>query len=431
MAPTTRRRKARPERIRVTLFDDATGSVPLPLPSSRRSWPVGVVFAVFFAIFAAIAVGQIASIRGQAVDSVFDLTFVLFQVFWVLGWSVGVLVLFLLTLLFLFYRESARITRDRLLHVPRLGPLRIIVEYDLARIRNLRVVPSGKDGARIRFDYGDGDNGLGNDLPPAVAESGVRTIQAAVEKLGPGPSPGDEGRREAMTGDATPPPDPRAAPAEPHRPTPEDLSLRSPSALALLGTNLIPLAGILVLGWSLGEVMVLFWAENAVIGFYNLLKMAVIGRWAVLVAGPFFVGHYGGFMAGHFLFVYFLFVRGIETAGAGPGVQTALTDLFVPLWPALLAMFVSHGISFATNFIGRREFVGRKVQDQMAEPYKRIIVMHLTIIFGGWLIMLLRSPLPALILLIALKTAVDLRAHRREHGSGRPAGAPAPSRAAA
>jgi hypothetical protein len=51
----------------------------------------------------------------------------------------------------------------------------------------------------------------------------------------------------------------------------------------------------------------------------------------------------------------------------------------------------------------------------MSEPYKRIIVMHLTIIFGGWLIMLLRSPVPALILLIALKTIVDLRAHRREH----------------
>jgi hypothetical protein len=44
--------------------------------------------------------------------------------------------------------------------------------------------------------------------------------------------------------------------------------------------------------------------------------------------------------------------------------------------------------------------------------------MHVTIIFGGWLILLLRSPGPALIRLIALKTAVDLRAHRKEHGGG-------------
>jgi len=46
------------------------------------------------------------------------------------------------------------------------------------------------------------------------------------------------------------------------------------------------------------------------------------------------------------------------------------------------------------------------------------ILMHVTIIFGGWLILLLRSPVPALIRLIALKTAVDLRAHRKEHGGG-------------
>jgi hypothetical protein len=51
----------------------------------------------------------------------------------------------------------------------------------------------------------------------------------------------------------------------------------------------------------------------------------------------------------------------------------------------------------------------------MMAPYRRIIVMHLTIIFGGWLVLLLETPAPALALLVALKTVVDLRAHRREH----------------
>jgi hypothetical protein len=189
----------------------------------------------------------------------------------------------------------------------------------------------------------------------------------------------------------------------------------SPSGLALLGANLVPLAGVLLLDWRLGDVMTLFWAENAVIGFYNLLKLAVVARAAIVFVGPFFLGHYGGFMAGHFLFIYYLFVRGIQATGPEAGPLAALSDLFVPLWPALLALFVSHGISFAVNFLGQREYRGRKAADQMSEPYKRIIVMHLTIIFGGWLIMLLRSPVPALILLIALKTIVDLRAHRREH----------------
>jgi len=51
----------------------------------------------------------------------------------------------------------------------------------------------------------------------------------------------------------------------------------------------------------------------------------------------------------------------------------------------------------------------------MAAPYKRIVIMHLTVIFGGWLVMALHSALPALVLLILLKAGTDLRAHRREH----------------
>jgi hypothetical protein len=220
--------------------------------------------------------------------------FVLFQVFWVVGWSVGVVILFLITILVLFYGESARISGGRLIHVPRLGPLKFVVEYDLAKIRNVRVERVGVDRARIRFDYRDRGHGLGNDMPLTDAEHAVQAIQEAVAAVGArqdSASPvADPGEPVAAI--------PRAFPAGQRR-APETPS--TPSAtLALVGANLIPLAGVLLLGWDLGAVMTLFWAENAVIGFYNLLKLAVVARWAVLVVGPFFLGHYGGFMAGHF-----------------------------------------------------------------------------------------------------------------------------------
>jgi Family of unknown function (DUF6498) len=51
----------------------------------------------------------------------------------------------------------------------------------------------------------------------------------------------------------------------------------------------------------------------------------------------------------------------------------------------------------------------------MIEPYKRIMVMHITLIVGGFLTLILRTLQPALLLLIILKTGVDLRAHLREH----------------
>lgn len=51
----------------------------------------------------------------------------------------------------------------------------------------------------------------------------------------------------------------------------------------------------------------------------------------------------------------------------------------------------------------------------MHAPYRRVIVMHLTLIFGGWIVLLMGVPTGALIVLLALKTVFDLQAHRREH----------------
>ena len=45
--------------------------------------------------------------------------------------------------------------------------------------------------------------------------------------------------------------------------------------------------------------------------------------------------------------------------------------------------------------------------------------MHLTLIFGGWIILLIGMPIGALVVLVLLKTAVDLRAHQREHRATR------------
>lgn len=53
----------------------------------------------------------------------------------------------------------------------------------------------------------------------------------------------------------------------------------------------------------------------------------------------------------------------------------------------------------------------------MVAPYNRIVVMQLALIFGGWIVMLLKSPVPALALLILFKTALDFTAHRKEHSA--------------
>jgi len=422
-------RKARPERVRFTFFDDPSGAVPLELPSQRH-WVAGLIFAFFFAIFFVVALGMVARIGLHRVNDVVGLMMMMFDVFWVIGWSVGVVLMGLLALLFLFYRESARIGNGRLVHVPRLGALKVVCEYDLAKISNLRL-ESAKDGqaARIRFDYANGRAGIGDAMTPEAARAALEKIRRAMparpsfgpEKNHPHPYLPPEGEGELRAGagseagflertraKASPDDDARAA----SRPAP---ALRSPTTLALLAANLIPLVGVLAFGWELAHVMLLYWAESAVIGFYTALKLCAVAKLMAAAVVPFFVGHFGGFMAAHFVFLYGFFLRGFASGPADFGALEGLVEVFAPLWPALAALFVSHGISFALNYVRRREYESETTATLMMAPYRRIIVMHVTLILGGGLVMVLDTPAPALALLVVLKILTDLRAHRREH----------------
>ena len=81
----------------------------------------------------------------------------------------------------------------------------------------------------------------------------------------------------------------------------------------------------------------------------------------------------------------------------------------------LLALFISHAFSFYTNFLGRKAYQGKTVKDQMSEPYSRIIFMQMILIFGGGLTMALGSPVPVLVIAIALKIFFDVKAHLKQH----------------
>jgi hypothetical protein len=333
--------------------------------------------------------------------------FLLFEGFWVLGWSVGVVILGALAVLLFFYSESFRLQAHQLVHIPRLGPIKVLLDYDLAQVRNLRLENAGSDDSvRLRFDYGEGVTSLGDAMPRPIGQRLLDTIRSASQTSGALPPVAPAHEHAPVL-----PPEPsRAEPtlAEP------PLTITSPSGLALIAANMVPLVGVLFLGWDLSSVMVLFWAESAVIAFYTALKMTFVGNVAAVFAVPFFLGHFGGFMAGHFLLIYMLFIRGTGTSPE-PAVPETLRVIFTPLAVPIAALFISHGISFVTNFIGRREYAATTMAALMTAPYNRIIVMQLALIFGGWIILLLKSPVPALVVLVLVKTALDFSAHRSEH----------------
>ena len=190
------------------------------------------------------------------------------------------------------------------------------------------------------------------------------------------------------------------------------------SALALVAANLVPVFGVLALGWSVGPLMVLYWAENLVVGFFNVLKMrraqGPYDSSRFLLNGKpvedknrngligFFIVHYGFFTLGHGIFVLVMFGRGLSLSLREIGL-------------AFACLLLSHWISYRRNFIGRLEYRRLSFPTLFWQPYKRIVVMHLTIIFGGAFVQSRGSPLPALLVMVGLKTLIDLASHVLEH----------------
>lgn len=210
---------------------------------------------------------------------------------------------------------------------------------------------------------------------------------------------------------------------------------RAPTVIVLIIANLVPLYGVLVLKWDLFTLMVAYWMETGVIGFYTALRMMIVGRLAALFMVPFFIIHFGGFMAGHFLFLWTMFAAGPIRDAPDPFEMARRILIDSGLWIALLAMFISHGVSFVLNFLLPRlrgsvspwEAKTGKVQSEreelgaiMGTPYGRVVVMHLTILFGAALVQLFDTKAAAFILLIVLKTAVDMAAHVRKNFAPQP-----------
>lgn len=187
---------------------------------------------------------------------------------------------------------------------------------------------------------------------------------------------------------------------------------KRPPVLATLVINLIPAVCVLFFGWSALFLLMLYWAENVVIGLVNVLRMAVAGFREGLggVLGslfliPFFVVHYGGFCAGHLVFV--VLVSGGVFSGGDPieilkQVWGQRWDYAVPL----VAIAAFHLTAFV-EWLRSGAWKTATLQNQMGEPYGRIIVMHLTLIGGAALVVSLGQPAAAVALLAVLKTIME------------------------
>jgi len=201
----------------------------------------------------------------------------------------------------------------------------------------------------------------------------------------------------------------------------------SPTAIALVLGNLLPIVGVVLWDWDVGSIVSLYWSENLILGAITLVKMLHLGRASALGRMLFFSIHYGIFCAAHGLFIVELFPRPEAEIAVEVAAMSGLSGLFAEpivqifgnaprlwLW-AFLALCASHLTSLVLNYFGSREFSAATVNGLMSAPYSRIMVLHVTVLLGGLAIEALGAPIYLLIVLVIVKLLVDLVLHNREH----------------
>lgn len=225
------------------------------------------------------------------------------------------------------------------------------------------------------------------------------------------------------------------------------------SIAVLIIANLVPMAGALLLNWDAVTILLLYWAENFVVGFYSVSKMAMATYQRH--AGPghpkdiilhhrnlflilFFCFHFGVFCWGHGFFLVTLlnlsppdaFLRDVSLPGFWEG-PPGVSDIFVMetkrIWQSLpdgfelplICLFISHGISFVRDYLSGKEYVSITMKELIIQPYKRMVPIHFTLIIVALLTIVfgLTSAVPLLFILVIFKIGLDIRLHVREHGN--------------
>lgn len=187
------------------------------------------------------------------------------------------------------------------------------------------------------------------------------------------------------------------------------------SIAVLIALNALPLYGVVAWGWQSFDLIFLYWLENLIIGAFTLLRMLVrpYGHGVELVLplffAPFFTLHYGMFCLGHGSFVFSLF-------GDGRFDSHGFFDALYNIWPVLQQnhlLWAAICLLLLQLFDWIRDsrqhgFGFDNVKTLMVAPYRRIVILHITILASGFALGALEEPVLGLLILVILKTGFDL-----------------------
>jgi hypothetical protein len=225
-------------------------------------------------------------------------------------------------------------------------------------------------------------------------------------------------------------------PPFPARFMPGETTITSP-LVSLIAVNLVTIVFAIMGNWDLASVIFIYWAQSVIIGIFAFLSILFVDTSAIadtmaenpavpgavlgspapvrklqaaflkLFLAGFFAVHYGAFHAG-----YLFFITGFSLFGPvsydDPGILISV-GLFLAIHAWSFLFYRKSGKAAALGMM-----------TQFMEPYARIFPMHLTIIFGSFIILGLQffgitTTLPVLVFFLVLKTVADISAHVKKH----------------
>lgn len=217
---------------------------------------------------------------------------------------------------------------------------------------------------------------------------------------------------------------------------------KRPGVVEMATATAIPIVGIIAFGWSGIQILLLYWFENALVGVFSLLRLALSkpvyeNRADYLKAHPWLLQHYplsaedwaiakklpvtryGSYkeffvplFLGHYTFFLLVHAFLIATLVAKlPGWEW--WRLFENEWSVGLGMAVgsiavTHGWRFWTEDLQGRRFTRSCPFLTMVYPYRRLLVLQVALLLGGLAIVKFALPAALAILLILVKAAFDM-----------------------
>ena len=188
--------------------------------------------------------------------------------------------------------------------------------------------------------------------------------------------------------------------------------------LALLLINIVPLYGVLFLGWQAIIIILFYVAETIMVGVIHVFKMTALyimnhnnpkalavdrsANSGVSGLGliPFFIFHFG----------FFVFIQMMVFGGfTDQNLIKSFGMLFTGNYKyAMAIIFITKLTLLVSELFWDPEVETKLPDDVFFEPYLRIFVQQFMVILGGWLTIFNKSVMGYLIILILCKTTLDL-----------------------